>query len=192
MLLGCITWSSAGYATLIGDTVILEHRFPTVSQVAVGATGQLQRFVVDVEAGNQDTTLFLEQISTPGFTYSVNVEAESILVNFLLDNRVFNSTPTFNGLFVTDLDWVGVPNGKILGVSIDTNFAGWTDSRIVFGDDFVGFNWRALPFSTSTYFTANLGTSHSPIPEPSTMLLMGTGLLVMILYVWRRERLQQS
>ena len=32
----------------------------------------------------------------------------------------------------------------------------------------------------------------NPIPEPSTMLLFGTGLLVMIVYVWRRERLQQS
>ena len=32
----------------------------------------------------------------------------------------------------------------------------------------------------------------SPIPEPSTLLLFGTGLVVMILYVWRRERLHQS
>lgn len=32
----------------------------------------------------------------------------------------------------------------------------------------------------------------TPIPEPSTMLLFGTGLVVMILYVWRRERTQPS
>lgn len=31
----------------------------------------------------------------------------------------------------------------------------------------------------------------NPIPEPSTLLLFGTGLVVMIVYVWRRERTQQ-
>ncbi len=34
--------------------------------------------------------------------------------------------------------------------------------------------------------------SVAPIPEPSTLLLFGTGMVVMILYVWRRERLQPS
>ena len=32
----------------------------------------------------------------------------------------------------------------------------------------------------------------STIPEPSTLFLFGTGLLVMILYGWRRERTQPS
>jgi len=31
----------------------------------------------------------------------------------------------------------------------------------------------------------------TPIPEPSTMLLMGSGLLLMGGYVWRRERFKQ-
>jgi len=31
----------------------------------------------------------------------------------------------------------------------------------------------------------------TPIPEPSTMLLMGSGLFLMVLYVWRRECVQQ-
>ncbi len=31
----------------------------------------------------------------------------------------------------------------------------------------------------------------APVPEPSTMLLMGSGLLLLGHHVWRRKRLQQ-
>jgi hypothetical protein len=55
--------------------------------------------------------------------------------------------------------------------------------------------WAATigPFPGGTFLT-DVGTggwvlreTMAPIPEPSTLLLMGTGLLVMGLYVWRRE-----
>ena len=32
----------------------------------------------------------------------------------------------------------------------------------------------------------------APVPVPSTFLLFGSGMLVVIVYVWRRERAQQA
>ena len=38
----------------------------------------------------------------------------------------------------------------------------------------------------------SVSVSTTPVPEPSSLLLMGSGLLVMMLYVWRREGVQRS
>jgi len=56
-----------------------------------------------------------------------------------------------------------------------------------YGDSFTG-----LQFTGLSEVKFNGDVTVAPIPEPSTLLLFGTGLLVMVLYVWRRERLQPS
>ncbi len=56
----------------------------------------------------------------------------------------------------------------------------------------VGNNNFVLDDLTFSGISRTVTAPPDPIPEPSTMLLFGTGLLVMMLYVWRRERLQQS
>jgi len=55
-----------------------------------------------------------------------------------------------------------------------------------------GIQGGSFKIAVASAWAVHSGDVVASVPEPSTMLLMGTGLLVLILYVWRRERLHQS
>lgn len=154
---------TAANATLIGDTVLLENKFGTF-----GSTLNTLNYVVQEGVG--DIVSF-----PPGVCgtdcYTVDIEASSVLIQYIANN--FWSAADFNGLAITDLDWIGGP-GIVTDLTTDTNFAGWTDDRATFGDDWVAFNWESLSFTTDTFFNVELTTVH--VPEPTTLALMTLGI----------------
>jgi hypothetical protein len=78
---------------------------------------------------------------------------------------------------------VGQP-GIVTGFSaIDTNLAGWDDSRASFDDHSVAFNWELSSFTAASFFEATLEIQH--VPEPGTGLLVLTGLACVA--GWRRR-----
>ena len=150
---------SAG-ASLIGDTVTIAHHCCALGTIASGG-GPTN---VTVEAGSGDMVLFYYSL------YYVDVEAESIDVYFTAPNTWDSGyTNAFNGLVVSSLDGTSPPLIVTGFSSIDTNLAGWDDSRASFDDHSVAFNWDHLSFTAASYFNATLDLQE--VPEPAAGLL---------------------
>ena len=150
-----------GRSNLIGDEVYLTHYHPDLSSV-------FQEYTTDVEEGLGDSVTFFN------VGYSVNIEASEVYIHSLNPQSMHWGSASFNGLVVSDIDY---DDGfDLTGVSISTNLDGWSQSRLSYESDLVRFNWQDLTFNYNTYFNAYLSFQATPIPEPATMLLFGTGL----------------
>jgi hypothetical protein len=153
-----------GQASLIGDLVDIEHHFPQFGTIDVGS------------GGGQDI-LVTSGIEVQGMhfgVYDVDVRDSSVDVDFVTLTQNTFGTSNYNGLVLSGLDF---EDGYILlGVDVDTNMSGWTDSRLTFGDDFAGFNWQGLTVDGTTNFTALFDFGPNPIPIPPTLLLFVSGL----------------
>jgi hypothetical protein len=165
-LLLTMSFASAGRAgaTLIGDTVTIAHHCCALGTVAYGG-GPTN---VTVQTGTGDRILFYYNL------YYVDVEAQSIRVDFNAPNTWDSGyEDAFNGLVVSSLEGTSPPLIVTGFSSIDTNLAGWDDSRASFDDHSVAFNWDLLGFTAASYFEATLEL----VPEPATGFLVLTGLL---------------
>jgi hypothetical protein len=166
-------WCSTGYAqaSLIDDFVDIEHHSPFFGTVDLASGGGEQILVTDI-------SLPLNKPEVEGMhfgVYDVNVEEASVTVDFLKLNQ-FGNPGVFDyaGLVVSDLDFE--PGYILLGVNITTNMGRWDNSRLMFGDDFVGFNWQGLTVTDNTNFTALFDFGPNPIPIPPTLLLFVSGI----------------
>ncbi|MGD2271436.1 MAG: PEP-CTERM sorting domain-containing protein [Desulfobacterales bacterium] len=151
-------------ASLIDDQVLVEHHFPFFS-------------TVDDDSGGGEVTVQDGTAEIFGMhfgVYDVDIEEDSLTVNFLKTNQFGSSD--FNGLVLGDLD-DSEADYILLGVDVETNMTGWDDSRLLFGDDFAGFNWQGLTVDGSTDFTAFFEFGPNPIPIPATLLLFITGIV---------------
>ncbi|MBI2380211.1 MAG: hypothetical protein HYV16_05625 [Gammaproteobacteria bacterium] len=164
-LLGAVLggFSMGAQATLIGDDIDICHYFPDI--------GTVYNCVNDVvvQAGAGDVT------NPTGVWYNVDVEDSSFFLDFLATATW--TTTSFNGLVLQDLDWVGM-EGLIVGLIIETNMAGWDDSRASFTADSVALNMNGLSFDADTFFNVILLTRHG-IPTPAPLLLLAAGLLAL-------------
>jgi len=153
-------------ASLIDDLVDVSHQSPLFSIIDEASGGD----TVTVEAGAKDDVITLHFD-----VYQVDIEENSVIVDFLKPNQ-FGNPGVFDyaGLVVSDLDFE--PGYILIGVDVDTNMQGWDESRLMFGDDFVGFNWQGLTVDGDTNLTAFLEFGPSPIPIPPTLLLFATGI----------------
>jgi hypothetical protein len=150
-------------ASLIDDHVLVEHHFPFFGNV-------------DTDSGGGEVTVWDDATEIFGMhfgVYDVDIEENGVTVDFLKTNR-FGSFD-FNGLVLSDLD--DSEEGYILlGVDVETNMEGWDDYRLIFGDDFVGFNWEGLTVDSDTTFDVFFEFGPNPIPIPATLFLFVTGI----------------
>jgi hypothetical protein len=153
-------------ASLIDDQVNVYHGSPLFSTPDAASGGD----TVTVETGVND-------IITLHFgVYQVDIEESSVIVDFLKPNQFGNpGVFDYSGLVLNDLDFE--PGYILLSVDVDTNMNGWDESRLMFGDDYVGFNWQGLTVDGGVNFTALLDFGPSPIPIPPTLLLFATGIV---------------
>lgn len=157
-------------AFLDGQTLGYEYLFPDLGTVFFSTS-----FVVGagVELPNMTS-----EFSAPA---SVDVSDTNIFIDFLVD-RVF-SPGSFNGFHMFDLLGTIESFGSV-GITLATNLAGFNSSLISFDANNLFVNFDALDFDANSIVSIDI----RPVPEPSTLLLVGLGLSMAGIAGWRRGR----
>jgi hypothetical protein len=88
-----------------------------------------------------------------------------------------------------NVDGLTIDNGILLTENIDTitsvtvndltNMSGFSSANVTFNSSNIAVDWEGLSFSSSTLVVLDVGGSQ-PVPEPATMLLLGSGLIGLV------------
>lgn len=105
--------------------------------------------------------------------YTENYDFYDNILHISFDDAASWTDAVFNGFKFLDI------NNQVSALTsyvLSTNMVGLDSSRIALDEDFLSLNWQGLSFSTDTYVKLEFNGSANPVPEPSTVLLLGIGL----------------
>ncbi len=167
-------------ATLIGDDITISYTdsIPTNSVDIVTVTNGLEYTPGDGS----------NLAATPAGVFpvweSIDIGADYISLEF------FNSINIPASITFSDLDWVATP-GEIVSADLTSAIPSITQDDVSFGVDFVTINigeQAGANYSPSAEVRIDLTTSHTPVPEPTTVALLGIGLVGLAGAEVRRRR----
>lgn len=169
-------------ASLIGDEISLEWFFDVRGGSYDGP------FTTIVTGDDSDSIDFFSFNDTKSF--NVNPGSESILITFLSTPNSF-STSSFNGLVISDLDWVVGGPGSIVGVNaIDSEFTGFDPSTdLSFTADSVSIDFAGffIPENAEATLLLELNVTHDAVvPEPASLAVWG-GIAAVVAFGVRRK-----
>ena len=180
LLVGLITLSSAANATLIGDTMACSTTNPFV--------GCNQNNALVVDPGSE---FIIDFNTNTAFVFSgLSVDVGGTTIRLVSISNLGFAPGTGSTVTIGDLDWVGQA-----GTIVDFGFeqqnvvnvldALPTMSDITLGADFVTVNLDSSFWEFGESILITLVTNHTSVPEPSTLGLLGAGLLGLFM---RRKR----
>jgi len=170
---------TAHAATLLdGKALTVDYWFPNSGdiydrrQVTVGSGVEVMNF------------------PAPGY-FDVDVSDKHIAINnfdtsFCFSNCTWSNS-SFNGLRF--FDHTGTIDSFVSASVSATNMLGLDASRLSFDANNIYLNWQGLTFSNNTFVELDLNGGSSPIPEPASIMLLGTGVLGLVARNRRRREL---
>ncbi len=163
------------YATFINDTVKIEHRSPTFG------TAFDTHYPITVMADSSDRVEVTAH-SDKNPTYGVDVGASGFFVDFIRYTNFTVGDP-FHGVVVSDLNWSA--GGTITGATVKHNGILWATNRLTYGSDWLSLNWQGMAVKKTDTFEVTIQTA---VPEPTTVALLGIGLVGLAGAEVRRRR----
>ncbi len=165
-------------ASMIGDLVTIELFTP----VATALNGTNSTVVT---ADDLDAIFFGGASPFPAL--KVDPFDSGFDVSQINNSQVYASV---SYLEFTDLHWLPTP-GEVIGVNIVNN-SNLSFTSTSYTADSARIEFNGVMF-TDQSFTVNLITEHvAPVPEPSSLILMGIGGIALIGYGARRKRQQAA
>jgi hypothetical protein len=163
--------ASAG--TFIGDTFEGTYRFPNERRITINdglaTVAPFAQFTFPTGRINPTAQIF----------------ASSIVITFAGDGRYVVSD--FNGIYLRNLS-----KSIIAGLTLNpaSTVAGFDQSRLIFTNNTLQFNFEGLRFRAGDQVSADVLFQGSPVPEPSAWMVMilGFGGIGFALRVANRRR----
>jgi hypothetical protein len=158
-----ISATSLANATLLGDTVHIAQNWPVLGE---------EYDAVNVMVGSGIDHAWPYDI----ITFDISDHAIDLTFGEIGFGGDEESPIEFNGPVISNLnDSSGYP---LIGLANFTTNSDASFSRLVWGQDFVGFNFSGLSFSSGEWLHIDLsfGPSQS-VPEPPAVLLLAAAML---------------
>jgi hypothetical protein len=145
----------ASYASLLGDSIHAEYRFPTADQTYSN--------LGTATVGGSGATF-------DGMGYfDILVTGSKIVADY--KSQATWSTASFNGFVLTDLTKL-FPS---VSLNAATNLAGFDASRFYVNGNSIFVNWNGLSFNQNSQVVFDVQSTG--VPEPLTLSLLAIGLL---------------
>jgi len=158
------------------------------------AYGDEYTYLTSATSGNftADGTIggtFLDGIVGP-YYFNFSATDTQLSINYASRARWSQSKNSYNvgGLTIDNGILFTEAIDTITNVSINalTNMSGFSLTNITWDSQNIAIDWEGLKFTDNTRIVLDIGDQAAPIPEPSTMILLGAGLLGLAWY--RRKK----
>jgi len=153
--------SNAFAVLLDGNTVEYQYLFNTINTNYANA-----------DNGNKVVGAGIEVSNVADSMASLDLSDTNIYVDYVRSGQW--SLGSFNGFRITDINGT-IADFKSVEINPVTNLGFFDSSNITFDADHIWVDWHGLAFDQNTI--VSLDIQGAPVPEPATMLLLGSGLI---------------
>jgi hypothetical protein len=170
------------YAGLIGSNADIVWLYPDSNSILVSQTVAVGPGI-EVTCG---TALpFCDPFDTNSIVSTFDIDDSTVTLGF---SAIGQSTSDFGATAFNGYDFRNLTGlGTITGFALNTDFPGFTSSRVSFTPSSIAVNMQGLLIEGTSSIQLQLITDQVAIPEPSGAQLMTGGIALLTALVFRRR-----